>query len=197
MVKLDENIMGEIRLAGSFEAFSTTTAPRLAAAWDGDRYMSSSRNERETFWLPACTGQRRAQRVFRAIFRSAREEILRAVEFASAARAFFLLILRRAVFLDCLGDECVTWRRDRNIFRTASPKPELPLRRNRPSVPGPRRRGRRDFFSTARPLQKLFLQPRKPRREEQIAQLARSREFGDSQFVQIQPLWQVSSVTFV
>jgi hypothetical protein len=130
--KLDENIMGEFGWKEVLKQFlDNDRAKSLAAAWDGDRYAVFEHKQTKKLVLVArlhLNDEERAARFFgqysEALERkySERSHLLRRPNFFSFETP------DGAVFLDCLGDECVTMEgAARSIFDAFSKALNWPL----------------------------------------------------------------------
>src|SRR5205823_6368593 len=119
--KLDENIMGEFGWKEVLKQFlDNDRAKTLAAAWAGDRYIVFEQKQTKKLILATrlhLDSEEHAARFFgqysEALEKkySERSNLLRRPNFFSFETA------EGGVFLDCLGDECVTMEgATRNIF---------------------------------------------------------------------------------
>src|SRR3989440_4472830 len=125
--KLDENIMGEFGWKEVLKQFLDNDRTKtLAAAWDGDHYIVFEQKRTKKLILVTrlhLDSEEHAARFFgqysEALEKkySERSNLLRRPSFFSFDTA------EGGVFLDCLGDECVTMEGATRISSTASPKP--------------------------------------------------------------------------
>jgi hypothetical protein len=140
--KLDENIMGEFGWKEVFKQFlDADRAKTLAAAWDGDRYLVFEHKQTKKLILLTrlhLDGEVHAARFFgqysEALEKkySGRSNLLRRPNFFSFDTP------DGGVFLDCLGDECVTMEgATRNIFDGFTKLLGWPMAPQPPEKPGP------------------------------------------------------------
>ncbi len=139
--KLDENIMGEFGWKEVLKQFlDSDRATNLAAAWDGDRYAVFEHKQTKKLIMMArlhLDSEMRAARFFgqysEALEKkhSERSNLLRRPNFFSFDTP------DGGVFLDCLGDECVTMEgATRNIFDAFTKALNWPLAPQPPQRPG-------------------------------------------------------------
>ncbi len=139
--KLDENIMGEFGWKEVLKQFlDSDRATNLAAAWDGDRYAVFEHKQTKKLIMMArlhLDSEMRAARFFgqysEALEKkhSERSNLLRRPNFFSFDTP------DGGVFLDCLGDECVTMEgTTRNIFDAFTKALNWPLAPQPPQRPG-------------------------------------------------------------
>ncbi len=139
--KLDENTMGEFGWKEVLKQFlDSDRAKNLAAAWDGDRYAVFEHKQTKKLIMMArlhLDSEMRAARFFgqysEALEKkhSERSNLLRRPNFFSFDTP------DGGVFLDCLGDECVTMEgTTRNIFDAFTKALNWPLAPQPPQRPG-------------------------------------------------------------
>ena len=139
--KLDENTMGEFGWKEVLKQFlDSDRATNLAAAWDGDRYAVFEHKQTKKLIMMArlhLDSEMRAARFFgqysEALEKkhSERSNLLRRPNFFSFDTP------DGGVFLDCLGDECVTMEgATRNIFDAFTKALNWPLAPQPPQRPG-------------------------------------------------------------
>ena len=139
--KLDENTMGEFGWKEVLKQFlDSDRAKNLAAAWDGDRYAVFEHKQTKKLIMMArlhLDSEMRAARFFgqysEALEKkhSERSNLLRRPNFFSFDTP------DGGVFLDCLGDECVTMEgTTRDIFDAFTKALNWPLAPQPPQRPG-------------------------------------------------------------
>ena len=111
-VKLDENLMGEFGWKEVFKQFlDADRAKTLGGAWDGDRYMLFE--EKKTKQLILVTrlhmdGEEHAARFFGQYSEALEKKYAQRSNLLRRPNFFSFDVPEGSVFLDCLGDECVT-----------------------------------------------------------------------------------------
>src|SRR5467141_2133967 len=160
--KLDENIMGEFGWREVLKQFlDNDRAKTLAAAWDGDRYIVFEQKRTKKLILVTrlhLDSEEHAARFFgqysEALEKkySERSNLLRRPDFFSFDTA------EGGVFLDCLGNGCVTLEgATRNIFDGFTKALNWPLAPQPAERPGAAPKRTAVFFSpAARPSSKAF-----------------------------------------
>ena len=119
--KLDENIMGEFGWKEVLKQFlDNDRAKTLAAAWDGDRYILFEQKQTKKLILVAklhLDSEEHAVRFFGQYSEALEKKYSERSNLLRRPNFFSFDTPDGGVFLDCLGDECVTMEgAARNIF---------------------------------------------------------------------------------
>jgi hypothetical protein len=139
--KLDENVMGEFGWKEVLKQFlDNDRAKAMAAAWDGDRYAVFE--QRQTKKLVLVTrlhldSEERAARFFGQYSEALEKKYSERTNLLRRPNFFSFDTPDGGVFLDCLGDECVTLEgTTRNIFDAFTKALNWPLAPQPPERPG-------------------------------------------------------------
>jgi len=119
--KLDENIMGEFGWKEVLKQFlDNDRAKTLAAAWDGDRYVLFEQKQTKKLILVTrlhLDSEEHAARFFGQYSEALEKKYAERSNLLRRPNFFSFDTPDGGVFLDCLGDECVTMEgTTRNIF---------------------------------------------------------------------------------
>src|SRR5712692_5528528 len=119
--KLDENIMGEFGWKEVLKQFlDNDRAKTLAAAWDGDRYIVFEQKQTKKLILVTrlhLDSEEHAVRFFGQYSEALEKKYSERTNLLRRPNFFSFDTPEGGVFLDCLGDECVTVEgTTRNIF---------------------------------------------------------------------------------
>src|SRR5437588_5087971 len=119
--KLDENIMGEFGWKEVLKQFlDNDRAKTLAAAWDGDRYIVFEQKQTKKLILVTrlhLDSEEHAARFFGQYSEALEKKYPERSNLLRRPNFFSFETAEGGVFLDCLGDECVTMEgATRNIF---------------------------------------------------------------------------------
>jgi hypothetical protein len=119
--KLDENIMGEFGWKEVLKQFlDNDRAKNLAAAWDGDRYLLYEQKQTKKLILVTrlhLNDEERAARFFGQYSEALEKKYSERSNLLRRPNFFSFDTPDGGVFLDCLGNECVTMEgAARNIF---------------------------------------------------------------------------------
>jgi hypothetical protein len=139
--KLDENIMGEFGWKEVLKQFlDDDRAKALAAAWDGDRYLLYEQKQTKKLILVTrlhLDSEDRAARFFGQYSEALEKKYSERSNLLRRPNFFSLDTPDGSVFLDCLGDECVTMEgTTRNIFDGFTKALNWPLAPQPPERPG-------------------------------------------------------------
>jgi hypothetical protein len=139
--KLDENVMGEFGWKEVLKQFlDNNRAKAMAAAWDGDRYAVFE--QRQTKKLVLVTrlhldSEERAARFFGQYSEALEKKYLERTNLLRRPNFFSFDTPDGGVFLDCLGDDCVTLEgTTRIIFDAFTKALNWPLAPQPPERPG-------------------------------------------------------------
>src|SRR5712692_1564652 len=130
--KLDENIMGEFGWKEVLKQFlDNDRAKTLAAAWDGDRYILFEQKQTKKLILVAklhLDSEEHAVRFFGQYSEALEKKYSERSNLLRRPNFFSFDTPDGGVFLDCLGDECVTMEgAARNIFDAFTKALKWPL----------------------------------------------------------------------
>ena len=130
--KLDENIMGEFGWKEVLKQFlDNDRAKTLAAAWDGDRYVLFEQKQTKKLILVTrlhLDSEEHAARFFGQYSEALEKKYAERSNLLRRPNFFSFDTPDGGVFLDCLGDECVTMEgTTRNIFDTFTKALNWPL----------------------------------------------------------------------
>jgi len=139
--KLDENTMGEFGWKEVLKQFlDNDRAKTLAAAWDGDRYAVFEHKQTKKLVLAArlhLDSEEHAARFFGQYSEALEKKYLERSKLLRRPNFFSFDTPDGAVFLDCLGSECVTMEGTaRNIFDAFTKALNWPLAPQPPERPG-------------------------------------------------------------
>ncbi len=140
--KLDENIMGEFGWKEVLKQFlDADRAKTLAAAWDGDRYLIFEQKQTKKLILVArlhLDSEEHAARFFGQYSEALEKKYSVRSNLLRRANLFSFDTPDGGVFLDCLGEECVTMEgATRNIFDGFTKALGWPVAPQPPEKPGP------------------------------------------------------------
>lgn len=130
--KLDENIMGEFGWKEVFKQFlDNDRAKSLAAAWDGDRYAVFEQKQTKKLILVTrlhLNDEEHAARFFGQYSEALEKKYAERAHLLRRPNFFSFDSPDGGVFLDCLGNECVTMEgAARNIFDAFTKSLNWPL----------------------------------------------------------------------
>ena len=139
--KLDENIMGEFGWKEVLKQFLDNGRARtLAAAWDGDRYAAFEQKQTKKLILVTrlhLDSEEYAARFFGQYSEALEKKYSQRSNLLRRPNFFSFDTPDGGVFLDCLGDECVTMEgAARNIFDGFTKALNWPLAPQPPERPG-------------------------------------------------------------
>jgi hypothetical protein len=139
--KLDENIMGEFGWKEVLKQFlDNDRAKTLAAAWDGDRYAVFEHKQAKKLILVArlcLDSEEHAARFFGQYSEALEKKYSERSNLLRRPNFFSFDTPDGGVFLDCLGNECVTMEgATRNIFDAFTKALSWPLAPQPPERPG-------------------------------------------------------------
>jgi len=139
--KLDENTMGEFGWKEVLKQFlDNDRAKTLAAAWDGDRYAVFEHKQTKKLILAArlhLDSEEHAARFFGQYSEALEKKYSERSKLLRRPNFFSFDTSDGAVFLDCLGSECVTMEGTaRNIFDAFTKALNWPLAPQPPERPG-------------------------------------------------------------
>jgi hypothetical protein len=139
--KLDENIMGEFGWKEVLKQFlDNDRAKTLAAAWDGDRYAVFEHKQTKKLILLArlcLDSEEHAARFFGQYSEALEKKYSERSNLLRRPNFFSFDTPDGGVFLDCLGNECVTMEgATRNIFDAFTKALSWPLAPQPPERPG-------------------------------------------------------------
>jgi hypothetical protein len=139
--KLDENIMGEFGWKEVLKQFLDNGRARtLAAAWDGDRYAAFEQKQTKKLILVTrlhLDSEEHAARFFGQYSEALEKKYSQRSNLLRRPNFFSFDTPDGGVFLDCLGDECVTMEgAARNIFDGFTKALNWPLAPQPPERPG-------------------------------------------------------------
>jgi hypothetical protein len=139
--KLDENTMGEFGWKEVLKQFlDNDRAQTLAAAWDGDRYAVFEHKQTKKLILAArlhLDSEEHAARFFGQYSEALEKKYSERAKLLRRPNFFSFDTPDGAVFLDCLGNECVTMEgATRNIFDAFTRALNWPLAPQPPERPG-------------------------------------------------------------
>jgi hypothetical protein len=139
--KLDENTMGEFGWKEVLKQFlDNDRAKTLAAAWDGDRYAVFEHKQTKKLILAArlhLDSEEHAARFFGQYSEALEKKYSERAKLLRRPNFFSFDTPDGAVFLDCLGNECVTMEgATRNIFDAFTRALNWPLAPQPPERPG-------------------------------------------------------------
>jgi hypothetical protein len=160
--KLDENIMGEFGWKEVLKQFlDDDRAKTLAAAWDGDRYLLYEQKQTKKLILVTrlhLNSEDRAARFFGQYSEALEKKYSERSNLLRRPNFFSLDTPDGGVFLDCLGDECVTMEgATRVIFDGFTKALNWPLAPQPPERPGAVLKKTAVIFSpAARPAAEIF-----------------------------------------
>jgi hypothetical protein len=160
--KLDENIMGEFGWKAVLKQFlDNDRAKTLAAAWDGDRYIVFEQKQTKKLILVTrlhLDSEEHAARFFGQYSEALEKKYSERLNLLRRPSFFSFDTPEGGVFLDCLGDECVTMEgATRNIFDGFTKALNWPLAPQPAERPGAAPKRTAVIFSpTARPAAKAF-----------------------------------------
>jgi hypothetical protein len=160
--KLDENIMGEFGWKEVLKQFlDDDRAKTLAAAWDGDRYIVFEQKQTKKLILVArlhLDSEEHAARFFGQYSEALEKKYSERSNLLRRPNFFSFDTPEGGVFLDCLGDECVTMEgATRNIFDGFTKALNWPLAPQPAERPGAAPKRTAVIFSpAARPAAKAF-----------------------------------------
>jgi len=140
--KLDENIMGEFGWKEVFKQFlDADRAKTLAAAWDGDRYLVFEHKQTKKLILLTrlhLDSEVHAARFFGQYSEALEKKYSERSNLLRRPNFFSFDTPDGGVFLDCLGDECVTMEgATRQIFDGFTKALGWPMAPQPPEKPGP------------------------------------------------------------
>jgi hypothetical protein len=129
---LDENIMGEFGWKEVLKQFlDNDRAKTLAAAWDGDRYILFEQKQTKKLILVAklhLDSEEHAVRFFGQYSEALEKKYSERSNLLRRPNFFSFDTPDGSVFLDCLGDECVTMEgAARNVFDAFTKALKWPL----------------------------------------------------------------------
>ncbi len=160
--KLDENIMGEFGWKEVLKQFlDNDRAKTLAAAWDGDRYLLYEQKQTKRLILVTrlhLDSEDHAARFFGQYSEALEKKYSERSNLLRRPNFFSLETPNGGVFLDCLGDECVTMEgTTRNIFDGFTKALNWPLAPQSLERPGAMPKKTAVIFSpAARPAAETF-----------------------------------------
>ena len=160
--KLDENIMGEFGWKEVLKQFlDNDRAKTLAAAWDGDRYIVFEQKQTKKLILVTrlhLDSEDRAARFFGQYSEALEKKYSERSNLLRRPKFFSFDTPDGGVFLDCLGDECVTMEgATRNIFDGFTKALNWPLAPQPAERPGAAPKRTAVIFSpAARPAAETF-----------------------------------------
>src|SRR6266436_6661773 len=160
--KLDENILGEFGWKEVLKQFlDSDRAKTLAATWDGDRYIVFEQKQTKKLILVTrlhLESEEHAARFFGQYSEALEKKYSERSNLLRRPNFFSLETPNGGVFLDCLGDECVTMEgTTRNIFDGFTKALKWPLAPQPAERPGAAPKRTAVFFSpAARPSSKAF-----------------------------------------
>jgi hypothetical protein len=139
--KLDENVMGEFGWKEVLKQFlDNDRAKTLAAAWDGDRYAVFEHKQTKKLILVArlcLDSEEHAARFFGQYSEALEKKYSERSNLLRRPNFFSFDTPDGGVFLDCLGNECVTMEgATRNIFDAFTKALSWPLAPQPPERPG-------------------------------------------------------------
>jgi len=139
--KLDENVMGEFGWKEVLKQFlDNDRAKAMAAAWDGDRYAVFEQKQTKKLVLVTrlhLDSEERAARFFGQYSEALEKKYAERTNLLRRPNFFSFDTPDGGVFLDCLGDECVTLEgTTRNIFVAFTKALNWPLAPQAPERPG-------------------------------------------------------------
>src|SRR6266699_6097140 len=139
--KLDENIMGEFGWKEVLKQFlDNDRAKSLAAAWDGDRYMVFEQKRTKKLLLVTrlyLDSEELAARFFGQYSEALEKKYSERTNLLRRPNFFSFDTPDGGVFLDCLGDECVTLEgATRQVFDGFTKALNWPLAPQPPQRPG-------------------------------------------------------------
>jgi hypothetical protein len=139
--KLDENVMGEFGWKEVLKQFlDNDRAKAMAAAWDGDRYAVFEQKQTKKLILVTrlhLDSEERAARFFGQYSEALEKKYAERTNLLRRPNFFSFDTPDGGVFLDCLGDECVTLEgTTRNIFDAFTKALNWPLAPQAPERPG-------------------------------------------------------------
>ena len=139
--KLDENVMGEFGWKEVLKQFlDNDRAKAMAAAWDGDRYAVFEQKQTKKLVLLTrlhLDSEERASRFFGQYSEALEKKYSERTNLLRRPNFFSFDTPDGGVFLDCLGDECVTLEgTTRNIFDAFTKALNWPLAPQAPERPG-------------------------------------------------------------
>ncbi len=155
--KLDENIMGEFGWKEVLKQFLDNGRARtLAAAWDGDRYAAFEQKQTKKLILVTrlhLDSEEHAARFFGQYSEALEKKYSQRSNLLRRPNFFSFDTPDGGVFLDCLGDECVTMEgATRNIFDGFTKALNWPLAPQPPERPGAvTKKTAAIFYPAARP----------------------------------------------
>jgi len=155
--KLDENIMGEFGWKEVLKQFLDNGRARtLAAAWDGDRYAAFEQKQTKKLILVTrlhLDSEEYAARFFGQYSEALEKKYSQRSNLLRRPNFFSFDTPDGGVFLDCLGDECVTMEgAARNIFDGFTKALNWPLAPQPPERPGAvTKKTAAIFYPAARP----------------------------------------------
>jgi len=140
--KLDENIMGEFGWKEVFKQFlDADRAKTLAAAWDGDRYLVFEHKQTKKLILLTrlhLDSEVHAARFFGQYSEALEKKYSERSNLLRRPNFFSFDTPDGGVFLDCLGEECVTMEgATRQIFDGFTKALAWPMAPQPPEKPGP------------------------------------------------------------
>src|SRR5437667_4547091 len=152
--KLDENIMGEFGWKEVLKQFlDNDRAKALAAAWDGDRYIVFEQKQTKKLILVTrlyLDSEELAARFFGQYSEALEKKYSERTNLLRRPNFFSFDTPDGGVFLDCLGDECVTLEGStRKTFDAFTKELEWPLAPQPPAHVGTVREKTAAFFSPA------------------------------------------------
>ncbi len=160
--KLDENIMGEFGWKEVLKQFlDNDRAKTLAAAWDGDRYLLYEQKQTKRLILVTrlhLDSEDHAARFFGQYSEALEKKYSERSNLLRRQNFFSVETPNGGVFLDCLGDECVTMEgTTRNIFDGFTKALNWPLAPQSLERPGAMPKKTAVIFSpAARPAAETF-----------------------------------------
>ncbi len=139
--KLDENVMGEFGWKEVLKQFlDNDRAKVMAAAWDGDRYAVFEQKQTKKLVLVTrlhLDSEERAARFFGQYSEALEKKYAERTNLLRRPNFFSFDTPDGGVFLDCLGDGCVTLEgTTRNIFDAFTKALNWPLAPQAPERPG-------------------------------------------------------------
>jgi len=139
--KLDENVMGEFGWKEVLKQFlDNDKAKAMAAAWDGDRYAVFEQKQTKKLVLVTrlhLDSEERAARFFGQYSEALEKKYSERTNLLRRPNFFSFDTPGGGVFLNCLGDECVTLEgTTRNIFDAFTKALNWPLAPQPPERPG-------------------------------------------------------------